>query len=66
VLRRIFGFKRDEVTGGWRRLYNEDSHNVNSLPDIRMTKSRMMRLAVHVAPIREKRNACMHGFGCKT
>jgi hypothetical protein len=33
VLRRIFGLKRDEVTGGWRNLYNEQLHNVYSSPD---------------------------------
>jgi hypothetical protein len=34
VLRIIFGLKRDEVTGGWRRLYNEELHNLYSLPSI--------------------------------
>jgi hypothetical protein len=42
VLRRIFGPKRDEVTGGWRKLYNEELHNLYSLPNI-------MRWAGHVA-----------------
>jgi hypothetical protein len=50
VLRRIFGPKRDEVTGGWRKLHNEELHNLYSSPSIiRMTKSRRMRLAGHVA-----------------
>jgi hypothetical protein len=50
VLRRIFGPKRDEVTGGWRKLHNEDLHNLYSSPSIiRMTKSRRMRWAGHVA-----------------
>jgi hypothetical protein len=50
VLRRIFGPKRDEVTGGWRKLYNEDLYNVYSSPSIiRMIKSRRMRRAGHVA-----------------
>jgi hypothetical protein len=41
VLRRIFGLKRDEVTGGWRKLHYEELHNLYSLPSIiRMTKSR--------------------------
>jgi hypothetical protein len=58
VLRRIFGPKRDEVTGGWRKLHNKELHNLYSFPStIRMTKSRMMRWAGHVAPIGEKRNA---------
>jgi hypothetical protein len=41
VLRRIFGPKRDEVTGGWRKLHNEELHNLYSSPSvIRMMKSR--------------------------
>jgi hypothetical protein len=39
VLRRIFGPKRDEVTGGWRKLHNEELHNLYSSPRIiRMIK----------------------------
>jgi hypothetical protein len=58
VLRRIFGPKRDEVTGGWRKLHNEELHNLYSSPSIiRMVKSRRMRCAGHVARIEEKRNA---------
>jgi hypothetical protein len=34
VLRRIFGLKRDEVVGGWRKLHNEELHNLYSLPNI--------------------------------
>jgi hypothetical protein len=34
VLRKIFGPKRDEVTGEWRRLYNKDLYDLHSLPDI--------------------------------
>jgi hypothetical protein len=34
VLRRIFGPKRDEVMGGWRKLHNEESHDLYSLPSI--------------------------------
>jgi hypothetical protein len=50
VLRRIFGPKRDEVTGDWRKLHNEELHNLYSSPDIiRMIKSRRMRWAGHVA-----------------
>jgi hypothetical protein len=46
VLRRIFGPKRDEVTGGWRKLHNEKLHNLYSLPNIiRMIKSMRMRWA---------------------
>jgi hypothetical protein len=49
-LRRIFCPKRDEVTGDWRRLHNEELHSVYSSPNIiRMIKSRRMRWAGHVA-----------------
>jgi hypothetical protein len=49
VLRRIFGPKRDEVIGGWRKLYNEELHNLyRSSSIIRIIKSRRMRWAVHV------------------
>jgi hypothetical protein len=45
VLRRIFGPKRDEVTGDWRKLHNEELHNMYSSPSITgMIKSRKMRL----------------------
>jgi hypothetical protein len=57
VLGRIFGKKRDEVTGGWRKLHNEELHNLYSSPSIiRMIKSRKMRWAGHVAHMREKIN----------
>jgi hypothetical protein len=50
VLRRVFGPKRDDVTGGWRKLHNEELHNLHSSPSIiRMIKSRRMRWAGHVA-----------------
>jgi hypothetical protein len=50
VLRRIFGPKKDGVTGGWRKLYNKELHNLYSSPSIiRIMKSRRMRLAEHVA-----------------
>jgi hypothetical protein len=50
VLRGIFGPKRDEVTGYWRKLLNEDLHNLYSSPNIvRMIKSRRMRWAGHAA-----------------
>jgi hypothetical protein len=49
VLRRIFGPKRKDVTGDWRKLHNEELHNLCSSPNIiRMTKSRRMRWAGHV------------------
>jgi hypothetical protein len=58
VLRRIFGPKRDEVTGELRKLHNEEPHNLYSFPSvIRIIKSRRMRWAGHVARMGEKRNA---------
>jgi hypothetical protein len=49
VLRRIFGPKSDEVTGGWRNERNETLHNLYTSPSIiRMTKSRRMKWAGHV------------------
>jgi hypothetical protein len=54
---RIFGPKRDGVTGGWRKLHNEELHNLYSSPSIiRIIKSRRMRWAGHVARMGEKRN----------
>jgi hypothetical protein len=59
VLRRIFGPKRDEVTGGWRKLHNEELPDLYSSPSIiRIIKSRRMRWAGHVARMGEKMNAC--------
>jgi hypothetical protein len=57
VLRRIFGAKRDEVTGDWRKLHNEKLHNLYSSTNIiRMNKSRRMRWAGHAAQKGENRN----------
>jgi hypothetical protein len=50
--------KRDEVTGGWRQVHNEELHNLYSSPSIiRMIKSRRMRWPGHVARMGEKMNA---------
>jgi hypothetical protein len=58
VLRRIFGPKRDEVTGEWRRLHNKELHALYSSPSIILvTKSRRLRWAGHVACMGEKRGA---------
>jgi hypothetical protein len=57
VLRRIFGPKRDEVTGEWRKLHNEELRDLYSSPSIiRIIKSRRMRWAGHVVRMGEKRN----------
>jgi hypothetical protein len=56
IVRRIFGPKRDEVTGEWRKLHNEELHNLYSSPDIiRLVKPRRMRWAGHVARMGEER-----------
>jgi hypothetical protein len=58
VLRRIFGPKRNEVRGEWRKLHNEELRDLYSSPIIiRIIKSRRMRWAGHVARMGEKRNA---------
>jgi len=58
VLMRIFGPKREEVEGGWRRLHNEELHNFYASPDvIRVIRSRRMRCAWHISRMGEMRNA---------
>jgi hypothetical protein len=58
LLRRIFEPKRDEMTGGWRKLHNEELHNLYSVPSIiRMIKSWRLRWAWHIARTGQKRNA---------
>jgi hypothetical protein len=55
VLRRIYGPKKEEVAGGWRRLHNEELHNLYTSPYIiRVIKSRKMRWAGHVARMGDK------------
>jgi len=56
VLRRMFGSKRDEVTGEWRKLHNEELNDLYSAPNIfRVIKSRRMSWAGHVARMGERR-----------
>jgi hypothetical protein len=57
VLRRIFGTRRDEVTGDWRKLHNVELHKLYLCPNVsRVIKSRRMRWAGHAARMGEKRN----------
>jgi hypothetical protein len=56
VLRRVFESKRDEVTGEWRKLHNEELNDLYSLPNIvRAVKSKRIRWAGHVARMGEER-----------
>jgi hypothetical protein len=58
VLRRIFGPKRDEVAGEWRKLHNKELNDLHSSPSIiRIIKSKRMRSVGHVARLGEKSNA---------
>jgi hypothetical protein len=62
VLREIFGSERDEVTGEWRKLHNEELHNLYSSPNIfRVIKSRRIRWAGHVVLMGRKE--AYIGFG---
>jgi hypothetical protein len=64
VLRRIFGPRRDEVTGSWRKLHNEELHNLHSSTNIiKRIKSRRMKLAGHV--IRIGRRGCIKDISGK-
>jgi hypothetical protein len=57
VLRIIFGPKQDEIIGGWKKLHNEELHNLYYSPDIiRMIKPRRMRWTVHEGHMWERRN----------
>jgi hypothetical protein len=60
VLSRVFGPKRDEVRGEWRKLHKEELDDLYSLPNIvRVVKSRRMRWAGHVARLGE---SCAEGL----
>jgi hypothetical protein len=65
VLRRIFGPKRDEVRGEWRKLHNKELNDLYCSPNIvRVIKSRRMRRAGHVSRMGEERP--VQGFGGET
>jgi len=49
VLRKIYGPKREEMTGEWRRLHNEERHGLYDSPDVNIMKSRRIKWAGHVA-----------------
>jgi len=64
VLRRIFGPRRDEVTGDWRRMHNEELNDLCFSPNIvRVIKSRRMRWAGHLARIGEERGCIGSWWG---
>jgi len=66
VLRRIFGPKRDEVTGEWRKLHNEELNNLYTSPNIvRVIKSRRMRLG-RACSAYGGGERCVQGFGGET
>ena len=65
ALRRIFGPKRDGVTGEWRKLHNEELNDLYSSPSIvRVIESRRMRWAGHV--VRMEEASCAQGCGGET
>ena len=67
VLRRIFGPKRDEVTGEWRKLHNEEFNDLYSSSSVvRVKKSRRMRWAGYVACMGRGEERHIQGFGGKT
>ena len=58
VLRMIFGAKKDEITGEWRKSHNAELHALYSTPNVnRSLKSRRLRWAGHVARMKQSRNA---------
>jgi len=64
VLRRIFGTRRDEVTGEWRRLHNEELNDLYcSLNILRVITSRRMRWAGHVVRMGEERGCMVYWWG---
>jgi hypothetical protein len=64
VLRRIFGPERNEVLWAWRRLHNEELHDLCISPDIIPEIKSRIRWVQHIAHMGEERR-CIHGFGVK-
>jgi hypothetical protein len=63
VLKRMFRPNMDEILGGWRKLHNEELHNLYSSPNInRIIKSRRMRWAGHVALLEENMNVYRYNY----
>jgi len=48
ALRKMFRIERDEVTGDWRKLHNEEQHDLNCCPDIWVIRSRRLRRNIHL------------------
>ena len=67
VLRKIFGPKRDDVTGKWRRLHSAEFYDLLVSPNIIwVIKSRQKRWTEHVAPMEKDKERCIQGFGGET
>jgi hypothetical protein len=56
IMRKVFGFKRDKVTGHWRKLHNEELHNLYFSPAVRIIISRKMRMGGACRTHREIKN----------
>jgi hypothetical protein len=65
VLRRIFGPKRDEVTGEWRKLHNEELHNLYSSPDIIRKSQVKVNEVGEACSMHGRREKSVQGFGGK-
>jgi len=67
VLRKIFGPKRDEVTGKWQTLHSKELYDLLVSPNIIwVIKSRRIRWTVHVAPMEKEKERCIQGFDRET